>query len=55
MKAVIKIVAASKEFTPDQLAILRRVMMVLSEHKMLVALEKKSKVTKKTSLHLKKA
>lgn len=53
MKAVIKIATARKEFTQAQLAMLRRIMMVLREHDLSVIMEKKKKVTKKTSLNIK--
>jgi hypothetical protein len=52
-KAQIKIVTASKEFTPDQLQILRRVSMVLIEHGFSV--ETIIKVKKVKTLKLKTA
>jgi hypothetical protein len=44
MKAKIKIVSANKQFNADQLAIMKRVMMVLTEHGLCVALETKELV-----------
>jgi hypothetical protein len=45
MKAVIKIVSATK-FTPDQEQIIRRVSMVLVEHGLSIAVERKIKKVK---------
>jgi hypothetical protein len=43
MKAVIKIVTAEKEFTPDQIKIMKRIISVLIEHNLSVALLMKEK------------
>lgn len=45
MKAILKIVSAGK-FTEDQERIIKRVSMVLTEHNLLVKIERKVKVSK---------
>jgi len=52
MDAVIKIATARKEFRQDQLAIIKRVLLVLSEHNMDVELtdEKQTKLLKDIKL-----
>ena len=50
MKAIIKVVTAKKEFTPDQRQILRRVAMVLIEHQLSVDVRITEKVTKKENI-----
>jgi len=52
-KAQIKIVTASKEFTPDQLQTLRRVSMVLIEHGLSIETTIKKKVSQ--TLKIKRA
>jgi hypothetical protein len=46
MKAIIKIVTARKDFRPDQIAIMRRVSMVLQEHDLSVDIRISKKVMK---------
>lgn len=46
MKAIIKIVTAKKEFTPDQTQILRRIVNVLCDHNLSAAILLKKKVKK---------
>lgn len=53
MKAIIKIVTAKKEFTPDQLQIIRRVTNVLSMHSLSVDIRIDEKKTKIKPLRLK--
>ena len=53
MKAVIKIATADKKFSPDQIAIMRRVSMVLIEHNLSVVIEMKVKETKALPFKLK--
>lgn len=55
MQAKIKIVTADKDFDEDQKKILRRVMMVLAEHNLSVAIEMKVKVKKTKQLKIKTA
>jgi hypothetical protein len=50
MKAIIKVCVAAKEFTEDQKQILRRVSMVLIEHRFSVATYMKVKKTKQIKL-----
>ena len=50
MKAIIKVVTAEKEFNEDQKRILKRIMMVLTEHDLSVAIFHKVKKTKQLKL-----
>jgi len=52
MNAVIKVCTASKEFRQDQIAILRRVSMVLIEHDLSVEVVMKVRKTKQLNLRL---
>ena len=54
-KASIKAVTASKELTPDQLQILRRVGMVLKEHGFSIEIKTTKKVTESINLKIKRA
>lgn len=55
MKAIIKIVTARREFRQDQIAILRRIAMVLQEHDLSVDIRINKKVTKEIKLSKLKA
>ena len=44
MKAIIKVLTAAPEFTPDQIQIMKRISMVLIEHNLSVDLSIKKKV-----------
>ena len=50
MKAIIKVVTAEKEFNDDQKKILKRIMMVLTEHDLSVAIFHKVKKIKQLKL-----
>lgn len=55
MKAIIKIVTAESEFTPDQKQIIRRIMNVLIEHDLSVCLKIKKKDDNVKTLKIKSA
>jgi hypothetical protein len=52
MNAVIKIVTTQKEFRQDQLAIIKRVLLVLAEHDMLAELVDKKQVRQLKTIKL---
>jgi hypothetical protein len=54
MKAIIKVVTARKEFTPDQKQILRRVNNVLMEHNLSVSITFSEKVKRNKLFEVKK-
>jgi hypothetical protein len=52
MKAIIKVVTASKEFNNDQKQIMRRIVNVLTEHNLSACIILKKKITKIKELKL---
>jgi len=53
MKAIIKIVTAEREFNADQKQIMRRIVMVLTEHSLSACIVLKQKIKKDKYLKLK--